>query len=154
MTRFYCLLLGVALLFQSSPATFAQTETNPGEGFVRFAKHTVYYSIFNSTMVQPEVAQVHGITRGGNQMLVNVALVANDSHSGGQAAKVSGNVTNLMQQRRELKFQAIVEDNVTYYLAPLRITNEEVLNFTIDVAPKGTTVPYKVKFSKKLYVDK
>lgn len=153
MKRLHSLLLSAALLLHSGSAIFAQVEQSPEQGFVRFDKYTVYYSVFNSTMVQPDVAQVHGITRGEDQMLVNIAMVANDSPNGGQAAEISGSVSNLMQQRRELEFKAIVEDSVIYYLAPLRITNEEVLNFNIEVDPRGEAGPYQVKFTKKLYVD-
>lgn len=155
MNKFLYLLIGSALLSFGAHTASAQTESNPDQGYTRFDEYTVYYSVFNSTMVKAEVARLHEITRGGNQALVNVALVANDSSTGGEAAKVTGSATNLMQQRRELKFAAITEDNVTYYLAPLRISDEEVVHFTIDVEPKGVkTRPYTVKFSKKLYVDR
>jgi hypothetical protein len=155
MKIYFRLLLGVTLFASLASIAVARSEHKPGGGFIRYDEHTVYYSVFNSTMVTPEIAQLHQITRGEDQMLVNIALVANDSVNGGQAAEVSGSVSNLMQQRRELKFKAIVEDDVVYYLAPLRVTNEEVLNFALEVRPTGGTGrTYQLKFSKKLYVDK
>ncbi|MEX1033739.1 MAG: DUF4426 domain-containing protein [Cellvibrionaceae bacterium] len=131
----------------------AQIESNPAQGYTRFSDHTVYHSVFNSTMVKPDVANLHRITRGKDRMLVNVALVTNGSTDGGLSARVSGSATNLMQQKKELAFKAIVEGDVTYYLAPLRITNEEIMHFALEVTPEGAAEPYTVKFSKKLYVD-
>lgn len=152
MSRFFRRVAGLLVLAAYLQGANAQ-DANPDLGYTRFDEYTVYYSVFNSTMVEPDIARLHQITRAENQVLVNVALVANEGPDGGQAAEVSGSVSNLMQQTRELKFKAIVEDNVIYYLAPLRITDEEILNFTIDVDPRGQAGPYTVKFSKKLYVD-
>lgn len=150
---FYPLLCSV-LLNITSLSAIAQTDSNPEQGYTRFDDYTVYYSVFNSTAVQADIAKLHQLTRAENQVLVNVALVANDSTKGGQAAEIDGSVSNLMQQRRELDFKTIAEGNVTYYLAPLRITDEEVLHFTIDVKADDKVRPYTVKFSKKLYVDR
>jgi hypothetical protein len=137
-----------------APLAGAQSGTNPGQGYTRFDEHTVYHSVFNSTMVQPDIAQLHQITRAGDRVLVNIALVANDKQGGGLAARVSGSATNLMQQRTALAFKAIDEGDVVYYLAPLRISNGEFIHFNIHVEPEGTGGPYTIKFSKQLYVDK
>lgn len=147
------LLFSSVLLNLGSLSAEAQTDSNPEQGYTRFDDYTVYHSVFNSTSVQADIARLHDITRAADQVLVNVALVANDSTEGGQAAKVGGSVRNLMQQRRELDFKTITEGSVTYYLAPLRITDEEVLHFSINVEASNKTRPYTVKFSKKLYVD-
>src|SRR5690606_40932784 len=128
-------------------------EQSASESFQRFAGYTVYYSVFPSTMVQPDIALLHQLTRSPDQMLVNVAVVA-DGVIGGQAAELAGVARNLLQQRRTLDFKAIVEGSVVYYLAPLRVTDEEIMHFDITVDPEGKAGPFKVNFSKKLYVDR
>ncbi|MGQ9424916.1 DUF4426 domain-containing protein [Gilvimarinus sp. F26214L] len=147
--RFRPGLIGMLL----AAALPASAQDYPERGYSRFQDHTVYYSVFSSTSVTPDVARLHGITRGADQVLVNVALVSNDRAAGGEPAQVSGSATNLMQQRRELQFKAISEDPVVYYLAPLRVTNEEVIHFNLQVRPQNASRTYNVKFSKKLYVN-
>lgn len=153
MSNFLRLVTALVMLAACAAGANARSDAHPELGYTRFDHYTVYYSVFNSTEVEPDIARLHQITRAENQVLVNVALVANEGPDGGQAAEVSGRATNLMQQSRELDFKAIVEGDVIYYLAPLPITDEEVLNFSIEVDPRGEAGPYTVKFSKKLYVD-
>lgn len=133
--------------------TAAQNQEVSETGLTRFDKHTVYHSVFSSTAIKPRIAELYGITRTGNQMLVNVALVSNDREFGGEAAKVSGSVSNLLQQRRELNFKTIDEGNVIYYLAPLRVTERDTLHFTLHVEPESGAPAYEVKFSKRVYVN-
>lgn len=117
--------------------------------------YTVHYSVFNSHFIPADIARAYQLIRGKNHVLVNVVLTqtGKESQTFGLAAKVSGAAKNLMQQRQPLKFQTINEENTTYFLAPLRITNEEVFHFEIQVTPPDNSKPITIKFSKKLYVD-
>lgn len=145
--HFFCVFVLAAL------SSTAMAQSSPELGFTRFEEHTVYHSVFSSTAIQPEIAQIHGITRAANQVLVNVALVSNDREVGGEPARVSGTVANLMQQQRELKFKTIDEGKVVYYLAPLRVTDRDTLHFTLQVEPESGARPYEVKFTKRVYVN-
>lgn len=144
----------VRLLFLSLLLTLPILGHASDTGFTRFDKHTVYHSVFSSTAIKPEIAEVYGITRAPNQMLVNVALVSNDRQLGGEPARVSGTVTNLMQQQRRLSFEAIDEGDVVYYIAPLRITDRDTLHFNLQVETEdGASSSYEVKFTKQVYVN-
>ena len=118
-----------------------------------FGDYKILHTVFNSSFIKPEVASTYNLTRGKDRVLVNIALVKNDGSatSNGLPASVSGYAANLMQQRKPLTFIEINEQDAVYYLAALRIDNEEVLHFNIDVSANGQT--YSVTFSKKLYVD-
>lgn len=152
MFRSFPLLLLVFLSALPALST-AQNQRTTETGFTRFAEHTVYHSVFSSTAIRPEIAVLHGLTRAGNHMLVNVALVSNDRQFGGEPAHVSGSVSNLLNQRRELNFKTIDEGDVVYYLAPVRVTEQDTLHFTLKVAPESGASAYEVKFTKRVYVN-
>lgn len=147
--------LPLFLFFVSALPSLASAQNqSPSEtGLTRFADHTVYHSVFSSTAIKPEIAALHGITRAANQMLVNVALVSNSRQFGGEAAQVSGSVSNLLHQQRELKFKTIDEGDVVYYLAPLRVTEQDTLQFTLQVTPESGAPTYEIKFTKRVYVN-
>lgn len=118
--------------------------------------YTVRYSVFNSQFIKEDVARAYKLFRGKNGVLVNVVLTKTGKETeslGLPAAKVTGFAKNLMQQQKTLEFKTINEGKATYFLAPLRITNEEMFHFEINVTPPDGSRPIKVKFSKKLYVD-
>lgn len=116
--------------------------------------YRVHFSTFNSDFLQPATAQALGLKRARNQLLVNISLnrKTGDGYSLGLKAAVSGSAINLMQQQKPLDFVEVAEPGATYYLAPVRIDNEEVLHFVIEViATDGSRIP--VKFSRKVYVS-
>ncbi|WP_439133148.1 DUF4426 domain-containing protein [Pseudomaricurvus sp.] len=136
-----CLLLGSNLAAADSQ-------------FTTFGDYKVLHTVFNSTFLQPEVASAYNLTRGKGQSLLNIALIksTDGGNSKGLAAEVSGSIANLMQQQRTLEFIEIKEHDAVYYLAPIRVSNnDEVVHFNIEVTHDGKTYP--IKFSKKLYKD-
>ena len=155
-------LLAVGLLLSSSLSGAADipdaTMMDQDYREKTFGDYTLHFSTFNSAFVTPEVAEVYGITRARNQILVNISLTKTEGGktSLGLPAKVTGTARNLLQQLRVLEFAEINEGNATYYLAALKHTNEEVYNFTISVAPADAeqteAQPMTVKFSRKLYL--
>ena len=117
-----------------------------------FEKYSVHYTVFNSTFIKPDIASIYGIKRSKYENILNVSVTPVGQY-GGLPVKLSGTVTNLMQQQKVLDFIQIKEESVTYYLAPVRINNKEVVHFNLQVTPEGETDPLTVKFSKTLYAD-
>ena len=140
----------IYLLMAAGFSLSAQAQEKP---FQEFGEHKVYYSVFNSSFIKPDIARVYNITRGKDRALINIA-VTQGSEIGGIAAQVQGTASNLMQQQKKLEFFEIKEPNAVYYLASIRFTNEEVFNFSIQVKPNGSARPYTVEFTKTLYVEK
>lgn len=134
---------------------FALNSANAQDYSERFGNYRVHYSVFNSTFLQPEIAQAYNLVRARDQVLVNVSINKTDdaSTSLGLPADVSGFASNLMQQRQTLNFIEISEGDATYYIAPLKHTNEETYNFTISVDPETDAGPFELSFSRTLYVD-
>ncbi len=114
--------------------------------------HIIYYNVFNSTMIPPDIARVHNLVRAKDQVYVNVALVKKTGGNGIPAI-ISGYHRNLMQQKFELEFIEIKEPEATYYLAPIRFINEEILHIDITVKSLDKTDAGALTITKKLYKD-
>ena len=119
-----------------------------------FGDYKVIYTVFNSSFIQPRRSR--RLTCGKAQALVNIAVIKStpDGDTKGLPVTLSGTVANLMQQQKILKFKEIHEQDAVYYLAPVRFTNEEVLNFAVKVKLSPNSKPFNVKFTKTLYVDR
>jgi len=137
-------------------AAFAHSALADTSSHQKFGDYTVHFSVFNSTFITPEVAQIYKLTRAGNRALINISVTKNTDGktSLGLPAKVTGTATNLIQQQRVLDFKTIDEGNAVYYLADLRHTNEEVMNFAVDVQVESEAKPFTVRFTRKLHTDK
>lgn len=131
---------------------YAQQNPPSQDNVAHFDTHSVYYSIFPSTFIQPNVASAYGIKRSRYELLINIS-VSERGQYGGVPVTLSGYTKNLMQQQKPLNFITIQEEGATYYLAPLRITGEEVRHFELRVTPEGQNAPLNVEFSKHLYPE-
>lgn len=131
---------------------FSQAVAQDTENAKHFDKYSVYYTVFNSTFVQADVAKQYKIKRSKYESLINVSVVRTGEY-GGLPVKLSGTVTNLLQQQKKLVFQEIKEKDSVYYLAPLRINGEEVVHFNLSVQPKDNEKPLVLTFTKTLYSD-
>jgi len=137
--------LGLALLWLTGAAL---ANDRP---FEQYGDTKVYYSVFNSSFIRPEVAAAYGITRGRDRGLVNISVVMDDLPAG-RTAQVSGTATNLLSQQQSLDFMEIREGDSVYYLAPFRFDREDPLNFRIQV--KTADQPTRtLNFSRKLHHD-
>ena len=83
-----------------------------------FDEVDVHYSAFNSSFLQPQIAAAAGLTRAGNQGVLNIAVLRNGKPI---VATVSGQVR---------------EGEAVYYLAQFPI-GEETLSFTVNVQSAG-----------------
>lgn len=115
--------------------------------------YIVYYNVFNSSLIPPKVARIHKLNRANNRVYLNVALVKKSGGYGIAPTALSGQYRNLMQQKFALEFIEIKEPTATYYLAPIRFDNEEILHLDITVQPDTETPATTFTITKKLYVD-
>ena len=123
--------------------------------YKQHGEYKVFYSAFNSSFIDPDIAVANDIVRGKNKGLVNIAVAKVPGVA--LPATVSGRVFNILQQSQTLEFVAVREQNTVYYLAPFEFDNEDFLTFKIRVLPQSdgpeTIYPYDFKFQKKMYVD-
>lgn len=143
-------------LWLASAAALAQIQqVKPVDSQQTFGEYTVHYSVFNSTFITPEVARLYQLTRAKDRVLVNVSVTKalENGSTLGLPARVSGTAINLLQQQRSLEFITLSEGEATYYLASLRHTSEEVINFAITLQPEGSDQSMVVRFSRTLYLE-
>ena len=124
-----------------APKMKTETEVN---GYI------VRHVIFNSTFVLPEIAQQYDLKRSEYESLLNISINKPGEY-GGEDVKLEGTYKNLMQQQKILRFKKIEEKDAIYYLAPVRISGEEMLHFHLTVTTPDDS--FEVKFSQKVYSD-
>ncbi|MBB6519905.1 DUF4426 domain-containing protein [Pseudoteredinibacter isoporae] len=140
------------LIYCLSINSHAQEARELGKPYEEFGEYKIFFSVFNSSFIPPEIAKAYELVRGSNRALVNIAVLKNGQIRGSKAA-VSGEFKNLIQQTRELEFKEIKEQNAVYYLAPLRFDNEEVIHFNITVTPEGSEESHSFSFHRKMNTD-
>ena len=113
--------------------------------------HQIFFSAFNSTFIDPDIAVANQIVRGKDKGLVNIAVVL--KAGSGEPAVITGNVYNIFQMGQKLEFFEVREQDTIYYLAPFEFENEDFLTFKISVQSDSKKPAYKLKFQKKMYHD-
>ena len=152
-TRNPAALLLTAALIAFIPATsWAQAASALS---TKAGDYIIHHSVFNSSFLSPGVAAIHGLTRGPDRAIVNVAVT--QAGAGGDGfglpAEVEGVARNLMQQSTGLTFSRVQEQNAVYYIAPFEFDDQEIMHFYIDVQIPGEKFPKEIAFTKKLYHD-
>lgn len=129
--------------------------TTQAEQVSTFGDYQLHYNTFESTFLQPSIANQYGITRSKGQGLLNVAVTSKAANALPQShrALVSGTVTNLMGQIVQLSFMTIEEGDAIYYIAPFRKTDDEILKFKIEAKLSADEAPMTVDFQRHVYVD-
>lgn len=149
------LFLAITLLMVSLQLAAQTNQAKEVESSQVFGDYRVQFSVFNSTFISPEIAQTYQLTRGNDRVLINIS-VTNTSDGQinlGLPATVTATATNLLQQQRTLDFKTINEGEATYYIADLRHTHEEDINFSVNVQPNGVAQAFTVRFTRKLYIN-
>ena len=120
-----------------------------------FGDFVVHFNAFSTTLLSPDVTSAYDIQRSPYQGLLNVAVQKKVMQTTGEpvVADVSGTITNLMGQTQAVKPREIRESTAIYYIQSFRITNEETLDFDLQVRPQGAAEPLSVRFKQQFFVD-
>lgn len=148
---FAAALIAALFLLVLSPPGQAQQAEDIGD-------YRVHYSAMNTNMLPAEVARAYGIQRSANRAMINLAVLrkaeASNELDTPVQARIDVSAVNLTGQLREIELQEIEEENAIYYIGTFRITNEETLNFSIEVRPEGSDQPAEsFSFQQKFYTD-
>jgi hypothetical protein len=130
---------------------FSLTAQADQHNYKKHGDHKIFFSAFNSTFIDPDIAVANNIVRGKDKGLVNIAVVLKAGI--GQPAIISGNVYNIFQMGQKLEFFEVREQDTVYYLAPFEFENEDFLTFKISVKTDPDKPAYQLKFQKKMYHD-
>jgi len=125
------------------------------EQMVSHGNYIIHYNAFNSSFLQPNVAQAYGINRSKTKALLNISVLEKqpDGSTKPVSAVVNGAVTNLISQKQDLSFDKIVETDALYYLADFGFTDDQVLRFSLQVQPDPNHPAYDIDFEQRFYVD-
>lgn len=116
-----------------------------------FGDYVIHYNTFRSDTLSQDMAKSYSITRRNNRVVLNIAVLKKVMNTTGTptAAEVTGHLSNLTGQMKNLEFRVIEEGNAIYYLAEAQFTEGEFLKFDIKVTPEGSTQSARLKFDKK-----
>ena len=123
--------------------------------FVSYGDYEVHYNAFNSTFIEPEVAQSYGLTRSKTLALVNVSVLQKASDGGKTpvTAIVKGNASNLLGQISDISFKKIEETGALYYIGGLPFANEQLMRIALDVQPDPNQPAYSIQFEQTFYAE-
>lgn len=147
------LICGLAMLWLSVIALPSVAEENPTSQ--RFDEFEIYHSIFNTSFLDPKIAQSYDIIRSKQLGLVNVAVrkFREDGSSTAVPALVKVSVSDLMKSTA-IEMREIREtDAAIYYIGSFRIDNKQKQFFRFEVRPDPNRPAYKFEIDKVLYTD-
>ncbi len=123
--------------------------------FVAYGDYEVHYNAFNSTFIEPDVAESYGLTRSKNLALINVSVLQKQADGSKQAvtATVTGSASNLIGQSEELSFKEIREADALYYIGSLRFSGEQQMRISLDVQPDPNQSAYSIQFEQTFYPE-
>ena len=134
--RFCSLMLAVAAALFAAPSS--------AERYYSSGDYTVHYAALRTDFLTQDVARAYGVVRSTNRAFVNISVHKGTIEDGGAAvkAKVSATATNLNGQLRNLQLREIAEGGGgVYYIAEMPISNEEIIDYKVDVLPSGEKTP-------------
>ena len=118
------------------------------ERLQRFGDLEVHYNVFNSSFLQPDIAKASNLVRSKTLGVLNV-VVLRDGKS--VPASVSGEMKNLLGQRKALDFQDVKEGDALYHMAQFKMTEREVLTFNLKIQAGGAT--HDLNFDQEVFPD-
>lgn len=144
LTRAFTRCVLMLCLLMAVPSYAQQSEM--------FGDYELFYSVVNTTFLEPSVAATYNIKRGKKTAIVNLAVRQQQAvGSEPRPMLLQGKTWDLMQQQT-LEFQEIREGEAIYYIAQFGFINEEWRFFEIDFRPEGATETYTFKFKHQLYI--
>lgn len=134
---------------------FALPLSGQAENSTNIPGYVIHHNAFTTDTLSPEVARHYNLTRSKNRGMLNVSVIRGIPGQVGHSvpAEVSVQATNLTGQSRGVDMREIRDGEAVYYIGDFRITNQETLNFDIEVTPEGESSPYQAHLSQQFYID-
>lgn len=120
-------------------------------------EHVVNYNALTTDFLHPKTANEHKIKRSKNRGMVTIAIQkkagTNKALGMPVTGKVSGYAKNLNGQTRNLNFDLIKEAGAVYYIDDFSVTNQEVIDFVLQIKPDGQNKSYSLKFRQQFFTQ-
>ena len=129
--------------------------TSKAEQSQDFGDYVVHFNALPTSFLTPKTAQDFDIVRSKQRAILTVSVMKKVLGTTGQSveADVSARAINLNNQVKEIEMREVTEGSAVYQLGELRITDQEILNFTIDIKPKGEDQTLTVKFRQQFFAQ-
>lgn len=123
--------------------------------FRDFDNYRVHYSAFNSTIIAPEIARAYGLNRSDYRGILNITVQRKEGSVPypGTDAEITARATNLTDQTKVIDMQRIEEGEAIYYIGEFPVSNQEVLNFEVDVRPAASDRNYRLNFRQQFFTS-
>lgn len=160
-TRALASLFATVWLVGCEPAstvdvTNTQADVLPAtESHMDFGDYVVYFNALTTDQLTPDIASEYGIVRSKSRALLNVSIhrKVGDGATEAVAGTVSASATNLNGQFKNMTLREIREDKAIYYIGELAVTDSEVLIYTVEARPSGSSGLLSLRFKKQFFVE-
>lgn len=131
------------------------TQLTIAENATEVAGYTIHHNAITTDSLTPGVARAYNIQRSNSRGLITISVLKNQPNATGipVKAEITVNATNLNGQLRSIKVREINEGGAIYYIGDFHISNEETLNFELEVTPVGDTKTYKANLTQDFFVE-
>jgi hypothetical protein len=152
------LLLGLTACDSPSELGSADAEgrmrLSAQKSYGEFGDYVVHINALNTSALTPDVAEKYGITRAGNNALVNLVVLKKSDEPGINApvkARVTLKAANLTGQVKSVNVEEVIDSDSIYYISVLSIDDRETINFDFDIVPEGSNRKLPVRFTHEFY---
>lgn len=139
------IITSLLILLASTGLSYAQNDVQGGQ-FKNLGNWQVHYIAFPSTAIPSSVANQYQLERADDRVFINISVLKQDK---AQAVEIQGSATNLVGQKSVLEFKEIKEGESIYYIAQMRVDNEETYRFEINLTQGNTQET--LRFHQKMY---
>lgn len=136
------------LLLMSVQTCWAEQKVKAGD-------YELHYNTFPSTFLSNDVANANQIQRSKNRGILSISVIDTTQQPAvAVEAEVKVEARNLLNQKKEINFFKIVEENeAVYYLGTFAMNNQEDINFKVSATPKGSETTIEAKFNREFFTD-
>ncbi len=140
-----CTAILALLLAIAQPGSAATLESG---------RFTVYYTVVNTTFVDPETAARYGLVRARDRAFLNIAVRERlpSGEDRATTAMLEGRSWDFFQNQ-PLEFREIIEGDAIYYIADFEFNDGEIRFFNLLFAPEGESRSQQLKFHQKIYAE-
>jgi hypothetical protein len=126
-----------------------------GENATRVEGYTIHHNALTTDSLTPQVAKAYNIQRSKNRGLLTVSVLKDKPGTTGEPvkARILARATNLSSQLRNIELREVDDGGAIYYIGDFRISNQETLNFQLEVTPNGTHQTYKATLSQEFFTE-
>lgn len=122
------------------------------ENSTKIPGYTIHHNATTTDFLPPEVARMYHIQRSLNRGMINISIIKDSADGKSLGAPVAGYVrvysANLSGQTRNIPVREIREGMAIYYIGDFHVSNNETMNFAIEVRPEGETKATTARMSQ------